>query len=598
MSSENMIAFYKSILDTASITYDEHGKLFVTGDTTDEDGAYVLVPWGVLGKHVVLPTTENLRNLVPENTIAFHPLSDHVLLGESEIIHAYRMELMKSVNMSLYTALYRLTSIAMNPKSHSRVHPEFTALISKLKSFDAKSMKAFTTVCEELMESFDHGPEGFLAELHLRRQGEIRVGGQSPVHYARRALVDFPFLNTVIQEGDGEDDKKRFRHSKRAGAANDYDLLETLLVTILPEARVANAYSAGSKDTLAPSLACVLEASAKIISPINAFLTTNAKASDDADDYSGAILPMGWVRFAEDLSVFKSDVAAMPMLEGNGGTTKVIEKVRNAQNIAPAVQAAASQATSEPAPAPAPVVAATPVTAATPVAQAPEYVSAPVSNTVSTAALFGAPAQQGSGTVSMSELFGGGAAQAASQSQSLTIQAIHNAVNTGQMTREQGQFALNQLQKQMQNPTQYNVVAYLTNPQFMQYLQQNNGQLAQALQMNSMNFQNFLSNSPAAMEALNVMISSFNQAVGIGQPVLGLAVAQPQVQTGPGFAYAPGGQEVIGGAPPAPPAMVPYGQQPYGQPAMMPYGQQPMGGMMGMQPMSNPAGMMGGNSLL
>ena len=74
--AQKLVEAYTEILDIANVVPDDHGLL--SSDTTG-------VPITIDSKRVALPTKENLQRMVEDKLVIYHPLSENVFNGMSDV---------------------------------------------------------------------------------------------------------------------------------------------------------------------------------------------------------------------------------------------------------------------------------------------------------------------------------------------------------------------------------------------------------------------------------------------------------------------------------------------------------------------------------
>lgn len=127
----SMFKLYEHMLETAWSGVDDNGHVFTK--RYSEDGTTVKYPMQIEKKNVLIPTQQNLSNMNPETEIAFHPLNENPIKGESAVLAKLRHAIATRINYSTMTILTGLLSLANNKEAHRKLSPEQSELLSVLK---------------------------------------------------------------------------------------------------------------------------------------------------------------------------------------------------------------------------------------------------------------------------------------------------------------------------------------------------------------------------------------------------------------------------------------------------------------------------------
>lgn len=292
-----MLDFYKGFIgSTRYNTVNEAGHLL------RESGEGELKPIRMLEKAVVLPTKEFLANPDWDNTIAFHPMSESIARGESEIIHLCTSLVQASV-YDWYCELGKiLLLVAADQSRQTKLTPTQQKLLSPLAKADGTTLDTFNKIIAKTTLVYNSGEDRRLVSLLLRRGGTLN--GQS---VARLFVAKFPMYDAICKLEGVKDakDRKVFGVPLRAA---DVAVLKALHHVILPGE--VDAYNYGTNSSLAPYFTALVNGYVKIANQFNAIIRPFSKQFKHLK-----AIDTTWDR-GEELSGFKNQIPSMPYNEG------------------------------------------------------------------------------------------------------------------------------------------------------------------------------------------------------------------------------------------------------------------------------------------
>lgn len=262
--------FYRILAESLDITIDDSGGLSTPKYVGNQP---LMVETDGVKKRLFMPTTEVLRDYDKDRQVMFHPLSEFITIGESEVFKVLKL----SVRLALITRISALAEamaiIGTDTSLHSRMNPSQIRFLESVAGIDDKSVAKFRDV---LGESVTEDPTKTLVSIFMTRDDTL-----GDTKYPRVCNITFPLMGILATAHDTTDgSRKVFNVDARKKTPDDVKIWMGLLNYILPDIETKGHYSRGS-DHYAPYLASLLESYYAIqsqlnlvISEFNSFLTT------------------------------------------------------------------------------------------------------------------------------------------------------------------------------------------------------------------------------------------------------------------------------------------------------------------------------------
>lgn len=294
-----LITLYKALLDLGGMSADRDG--FVSGKLPGsmQDPA----PVTIKGKRLVLPTQKQLTTTGWEDRIVFHPLYENVLRGESQVIEKLRSLITMRINVTLGVLCTGLLELAGSTDEHSKLNPDQSMFLAKVRMIDAKSLDNWKDLLKAL-EPAD-GKQNFI-HVFLKRSGT--VAGKK---HARVGVVNFPVMKALCS------DEKVFNFKPRN---KDREVFKNLLEYVFKDIVNDGAYNAGSDSSIAPYTDAMLRTFLNLIAPINDVIDL---FSDIRPELADLKFNSDWVEELDKLESYHVDIRSIPMQAGNEGTALV-----------------------------------------------------------------------------------------------------------------------------------------------------------------------------------------------------------------------------------------------------------------------------------
>ena len=318
---QELLDFYKSVLKAVSIEEVSNGKLSDVDYTFSEDGSRQkeVSPQLIDGKRLVLPTQEFLKRPNWDECIPFHPYSENILKGESDIIKFLKRRMVVKLNVMTCDLLNVMMYIAQDPEVQRELSEEQAQYLTKVD-------KATDSTYNRLISLLDEASNDILG-IYLTRLDSSKEG------ISRKATLTFPLYKAICDSTDtkvmGVDLKVK----------KNKELIKNLIEYIFPDIEDKDSWSVGSNATFPyfDSLVSLFDKVSIRLSYLTRLYSDYTPKGDvEAVDNSG------WVDMLSQMDKYKS---VIPPLTGNIGATGLKEKTTTAP-MKPTVKPSMSEYTS------------------------------------------------------------------------------------------------------------------------------------------------------------------------------------------------------------------------------------------------------------
>jgi hypothetical protein len=313
----SILSFYNKILHLGSLTADVEGAV-------SSNIAGAPRPYTVGGKRMYLPTREVLVNPDKSKIVIFHPLSENMIRGESEVMQSYRNAINLTLNYRLTQLLGHVVELAASPGEHKHLKPTHLHLITILKDADQKTFDAWEAIANAM-------PAGDSEHciVHIFIKKNAKVGSRD---FRRAAIVSFPLYEELTKEGSTDVFGVKLRKK-------DHAALKGLLEATFPNIAEKGSYSRGGDSEVAPSLDALLKAVQTLAGQANAIIDT---FQDVKQEMAQLTYEDDWTEEAFNLDLFDREVKLMPMQVGNEGTMDGKTQASTGSLVTPSAAASAS----------------------------------------------------------------------------------------------------------------------------------------------------------------------------------------------------------------------------------------------------------------
>lgn len=290
----DLVKVYEKIAASANLIAGSEGVLSLKM----ADGESM--PATIEGKRLVLPTREQLDHGDPEATVVFHPFSENLSRGPSQVLD----RLTKAFNIrfedGVALLITKLLELSASEAEHSKLRGEQLEFMTITQKADQKTCDAFKKIIEANSDS------NKFVHLYLQRQPKLKDGKK----YTRAGIVTFP----ILAELEGETCygvKLRVK---------DREMLKAIMLYIFPSADEEHAYSIGTLSDQAPFMRALLATVANLAGSLNAVIERFTSAIEDIEPL---IIDCDWSSDIEDVGAVAKAALKIPMQGGNEGKSNL-----------------------------------------------------------------------------------------------------------------------------------------------------------------------------------------------------------------------------------------------------------------------------------
>lgn len=293
---------YTSILKFSGLDVDDKGYISTVLDDKRD-------PAFINGLRMVLPVDHHLRSFDPKEKIIFHPLTENILRGESEVIVKLKSVINIRLNFTVGIVAQSLLNLVASPELHHRLSPEQAELLTSITESDDKTVSNFIS---QMLSGMKHAPDRIFTNIYLKRGGTF-----NGKRYSRVGVVTFPFYQQVIEN---KVDKIRVK---------DKETFKQLFEFIFPDLNEQEQYNFGSDSHIAPYLEALMQSAANVASRLNDLLLLYKDFVEDAEKI---MFDSEWVDYFKDMNALLVEIRKVPVQFGNDGVATISEEV-NKQEV-------------------------------------------------------------------------------------------------------------------------------------------------------------------------------------------------------------------------------------------------------------------------
>lgn len=294
-----LIELYKNIVGCCGMVSDADGFLSFKLENNS-------TPAMVNGKRLVLPTQAQLMNSDQTNRIVFHPLSENIVRGESDVVSKLRSAFNIRLNVTFAAIAQNLLRLIASAAEHHKLTPDQSELLSLVKDVDDKTLTAFTKM---MLNSIGDSPEKSFINIYLKRR--CIIDGKI---WGRGGVVSFPLMDELQKE------QEQYYGVKLR--AKDRSALIQLHEYIFPGLTKPEQYNRGSDSAVAPFLDALMKTVMSVVSKFNDVLELYGSLIDEHDEL---VFNSDWVESFENLETLLPQIRQIPMQAGNEGRARVGE---------------------------------------------------------------------------------------------------------------------------------------------------------------------------------------------------------------------------------------------------------------------------------
>ncbi len=302
---------YRAILESLSIIADDEGHLSMV-----INGSHI--PWMLSEdsskdkqtRRMVLPTSYILKNPDWNVMVAFHPLSENILMGMSPVIRKLLDIVNLNLNIRINSLMADLIEIATDPRKSKKISPKHADFMTAASEASESTPGAFKTIVKNI--SLAKGNKRVIT-LSVNRGSNL-----SGKDFSRVGIVKFPIEKEFEAKTTTNSAGKEVADYSIFGAKitkKDRNAIRDIFTWMFPQCGIFDAYSVGTNAMIAPYFDVILRSYAGIARRLNEIVAMMGKLLPDDSKH---LVNLSWLTELEDLRKFNG-MLPTPM-EYNDGT--------------------------------------------------------------------------------------------------------------------------------------------------------------------------------------------------------------------------------------------------------------------------------------
>ena len=313
-NKDNLLTTYEKMLHLGACIVDEDGLVSVTFDQEPEPALIEIKDeTGKHDKRVVLPIPAQLKmDGGWDNRVAFHPLKESAITGESRIVEFLRKAINTRINRTVRILIDQILKYSSSPEYQKKLNSAQTELLKHAKDADENMINTFKKLMRET--DFSDLKESFV-NIYLKKLGKI-----NDKQYQCIAVVSFPWFKALCASN------KEFHGVKiRKVELMTY---KNILKYLFNDIEVEGSFNVGVNDSIAPFAEALVRATAKLTEKLNKvaellFVKSNHLGGEATTLYHMCYTDLSVVDTFDDLDRLLPELRMIPMLPGNEPNKKV-----------------------------------------------------------------------------------------------------------------------------------------------------------------------------------------------------------------------------------------------------------------------------------
>lgn len=249
---------------------------------------------------LVVPIPERLRGTGLNGVVAFHPLSENIIRGESPVLRKLRTAVINKITNSLSLLMLSMVEIAADVDYQQKLKASESEFLRALPTADAKLANALG----KIIDNIEAEGNNRLVRIFFKRGGMWK--GEK---YARVAVVSFPLV-----EAAHDDSKELFGVKLRVA---DKTQIQALLEYLLPNSlEPSDTYDYGSSSKSAPYFDSLIGAYVNLANAINKHAK---KLKKHLEVYDSIYIDTSWADEMANIDKLALEIPPLPFNEGDVG---------------------------------------------------------------------------------------------------------------------------------------------------------------------------------------------------------------------------------------------------------------------------------------
>lgn len=311
----DLLGFYEEILNDLNVVIQPDNTL-----VANYNGHINELKIG--GKELVFPTNDVLKDAPWDTHVAFHPLSEMIMLGESNMIKTLRTLITTKVDHTIHTLAQGILELGADTDKHRDLASSQVEFLTRIGDVDQKTVDVYKSIIKLSRKRSSHA----MIKLYIKRDSTL-----NEEEHKRVCNVSFPIVKELF---NGVNEIFGVKMRKK-----DKSAIENLLLELIPSIRQPHAYSKGSSSNVAPYFHVLLRTMHGLMTELN---STSHLFRRFFKGPTGTLwVPMRWYEDIDNIKMF-SDM--IPPMEENRGwkspesestDTTVSDQVNEANSVKP-----------------------------------------------------------------------------------------------------------------------------------------------------------------------------------------------------------------------------------------------------------------------
>jgi hypothetical protein len=290
--SNKLLDFYKSTLGFCSMAVSNTGfiKLVLAGS----EGMCMIE-----GKSLILPIPKRMKEFDFEKEIIFHPMTESIVRGESEVQEKMRLSFVSKMNFAVFTMMCKLLEIAKDGAKHINLDPAQADFLKVVKDVDQTCYDNFREFGLQIIGG--KKVEWKFMDMRLKKGGMYKAKKVDKL-----GIVFFPFYEKLARKEAGK---------LRVSDTKVYKALFEYIFNVADD----DAYNRPCHgNAVAPYFTSFLSTAVAVAIPMNDLVSTFASYLD-SDETEICGFDLSWHDQLVNIESLLPDVRKIPAQMGNLG---------------------------------------------------------------------------------------------------------------------------------------------------------------------------------------------------------------------------------------------------------------------------------------
>tara|TARA_B100000700_G_scaffold154615_2_gene171614 strand:- start:14728 stop:16116 length:1389 start_codon:yes stop_codon:yes gene_type:complete len=272
-------------------------SLSILDPSDPNDDNPTVIPVRCASKRLFLPTKKVLKDSNWDERVAFHPLSENLLRGESDVINTLVRLVRFRIGTTISILMSTLMDIAADPEKQADLTARQQKYLQLVGKVDKKAAKAVVQLVnnanERLISAFIH-----------------RGGGANDIKHRRVAQASFPIWDELHGQGSKIKSSNPSKYGDvECGSAKNKKAIAALFEYLIPDPDDKVEWSAGSDNDVAPYFDSLMRLYAGLSDHLNSYIHLFRKYLPHA---KWLRVDLDWTDDLENLDKWKNKIPSLP----------------------------------------------------------------------------------------------------------------------------------------------------------------------------------------------------------------------------------------------------------------------------------------------